>query len=107
MPFWRGRCFLSQEMFGIALLVHVESGDIWRFFGGFFQILLWNLLELAGTNAGGHAGEEIFNKGTSRRIWGELYKAWSSWSKGLAEALDIHQSAPKNELIIEGIYMYL
>jgi len=22
----------------------------------------------------GHAGEEIFNKGTSRRIWGELYK---------------------------------
>lgn len=23
----------------------------------------------------GHAGEEIFNKGTSRRIWAELYKA--------------------------------
>ena len=24
--------------------------------------------------AGGHFGEEIFNKGTSRRIWAELYK---------------------------------
>ena len=28
-----------------------------------------------------HAGEEIFNKGTSRRIWGELYKAWFSATK--------------------------
>ena len=25
--------------------------------------------------AEGHVGEEIFNKGTSRRIWAELYKA--------------------------------
>jgi hypothetical protein len=81
--------------------------------GGFYCFFQRNccgtVVELAGTNAGGHAGEEIFNKGTSRRIWGELYKAWSSWSswsKGLAEALDI-QSAPKNELIIEGIYMSL
>ena len=85
---------------------HVESGDIWRFCIVFSK---GTVVELAGTNAGGHAGEEIFNKGTSRRIWGELYKAWSSWSswsKGLAEALDI-QSAPKNELIIEGIYMSL
>ncbi|CAL1126502.1 unnamed protein product [Cladocopium goreaui] len=31
-------------------------------------------LERPMEDSAGHAGEEIFNKGTSRRIWGELYK---------------------------------
>eukprot|EP00438_Fugacium_kawagutii_P002277 Skav227370 [mRNA] locus=scaffold2373:120941:128041:+ [translate_table: standard] len=35
----------------------------------------WKAAEKAAEGYGeGHAAEEIFNKGTSRRIWGELYK---------------------------------